>query len=741
MNKLDLEPIEDTKLDLEPIEDDNFDLESKSNEEISQTESAIRGGVQGLTLGFGDELIGAGKAVGSTLFGQDELSNFMDTYRRERDTERAKMEAAQEANPIIFTASEIGSGIAPAFFTGGATAAATLGKLGLKEAVKQSAATGAKYGAAAGLGYGEADLTQAEVPKAVQEIGMGSLTGGALGAGMGYIGQKAIKPGMEKLNSLREYIREKSTSSFRKMFEAGELAKEGEEIIGQKIQQTIMDDLSSKATEIQKNLENVKREGVKKFDDLWQKTEAEQMKKDYTTYIDNLSNEFKLEHQNALTDDTAKKAGKVLEQLNNIKKKFITKEDVIVPDYTAKETALGALEKKKVLMELADSEGEGASKEIAKMLDKYALIEGDIQPAKIDTIKVSKLLNISGEEATDILKDVVRLKYKQKELIPELGVEMSLPKEMKAVAKTFEPGEIIVDDLKGLAYFKDARGRVNSVYWGKIPTKVETREIQNAINLKPKEMKEFSDSLKLIAGKDKGTIESRVRELAKGVRKDFDSLLGEKGMLDEFSKVMKSYESMYGATKKLKKKDLISEDVVTKDNAIDDLTDMLKNIKLETAAGEKAQRKFEKFMKYYRDIVGQEKADELYTAVNKLSQLYDINQSAANSGLQVSKAFIGGVEAAGIRGAIGLGKVSKGIEKASDWTGKMVKEIVNTLPNNLAKLADKAENPKIAQLFRNLAATENEQSRRALLFSAMQNPNTKDLLLKTFGVDLEKKEP
>ena len=254
-------------------------------------------------------------------------------------------------------------------------------------------------------------------------------------------------------------------------------------------------------------------------------------------------------------------------------------------------------------------------------------------------------------------------------------------------------------------------------------------------------MKEFSDSLKLIAGKDKGTIESRVRELAKGVRKDFDSLLGEKGMLDEFSKVMKSYESMYGATKKLKKKDLISEDVVTKDNAIDDLTDMLKNIKLETAAGEKAQRKFEKFMKYYRDIVGQEKADELYTAVNKLSQLYDINQSAANSGLQVSKAFIGGVEAAGIRGAIGLGKVSKGIEKASDWTGKMVKEIVNTLPNNLAKLADKAENPKIAQLFRNLAATENEQSRRALLFSAMQNPNTKDLLLKTFGVDLEKKEP
>ena len=208
MNKLDLEPIEDTKLDLEPIEDDNFDLESKSNEEISQTESAIRGGVQGLTLGFGDELIGAGKAVGSTLFGQDELSNFMDTYRRERDTERAKMEAAQEANPIIFTASEIGSGIAPAFFTGGATAAATLGKLGLKEAVKQSAATGAKYGAAAGLGYGEADLTQAEVPKAVQEIGMGSLTGGALGAGMGYIGQKAIKPGMEKLNSLREYIRE-----------------------------------------------------------------------------------------------------------------------------------------------------------------------------------------------------------------------------------------------------------------------------------------------------------------------------------------------------------------------------------------------------------------------------------------------------------------------------------------------------------------------------------------------------
>lgn len=725
-----------TTQEIEELESQNI----SSFEEPTQTEAVLRGGLQGLSLGFGDELIGAGKAAYETAFGPEQLSNITETYRKERDIERAKMKAAEEAYPITFTGTEIGAGIVPALFTGGGSAAATLGRVGLKEAAKQGAKVGAKYGTVSGLGYGEADITKAELPEVIKETATGAAFGSVLGAGLGAIGQKTSEYGMEKLNKLRDWAKEKSTSSFRKMVEASKLAREGEELIGPMVEKKLLEDITSKAKDIQKNLKEVQTKGTKKIEDIWNKAEAEQMKKDYTSFIDNTIMEFQKEHQNALSQDTVNMTGKVLEHLNRIKNSFRTKEDVIVPDFKVKENAINALEKKKVLMELADAEGESASKEITKMLDKYSLVDGDIIPAKLDIQKVSKLAKINEQEASEILRDVAKLTYGEKKLIPKLGVEREIPKEIKSVIKEFKPGEIITDDLKGLAYFKDARGKVNSVYWGKIPTKIETREIQNAINLNPKEMLQFSKSLKELAGKDKGVIEKRVRDLATDVRKDLENLLNEKNILDEFTNTMKTYESMYGAAKSLRKKDLISDDKLKMENAIDDLSNMLQKVSMEDESGQKSLRKFEQFLKYYKNIVGEEKANELYTTVNKLSQLYDINQSAANSGLQVAKAFLGGVEALGIRGAIGIGKAEKAAENISEKTGNLIRNVVNVLPNNLAKLAEKTNNPKMKQLFNNLATTENDQSRRALLFSAMQNPSTRDLLLNTFGFKTEKEE-
>lgn len=170
-----------------------------AQESVNPLISALRGGAQGLSFGFADELaggLGALQDLGSDL-------PFAERYRRERDASRAAYEAAQRANPKSYLAGELGGGLATALLPGGAAAqGAKAATLGAK--VGRGLATGLGLGALSGAGASQADLTQGEVLETLKNMGTNAAIGGTLGAGApaagaaaGAIGRAAKKAAPE----------------------------------------------------------------------------------------------------------------------------------------------------------------------------------------------------------------------------------------------------------------------------------------------------------------------------------------------------------------------------------------------------------------------------------------------------------------------------------------------------------------------------------------------------------------
>ena len=75
---------------------------SPTSPQISKTESAIRGGAQGLMFGFPDE---ATAALERLVTGKP--------YEQALQESRQAYQQAQEANPITYTGSEIAGGVLP----------------------------------------------------------------------------------------------------------------------------------------------------------------------------------------------------------------------------------------------------------------------------------------------------------------------------------------------------------------------------------------------------------------------------------------------------------------------------------------------------------------------------------------------------------------------------------------------------------------------------------------------------
>ncbi len=157
---------------------DKFLTETAPVPTTPPVESALAGAAEGASLGFADELVGAGKAAYKTAFGDKTLSQLPETYRTERDQARGYLEKAQKDNPKSYLAGQIGGGVASSAALPGIGAARGIGgALGL--------------GAAYGLGESNADLTKGEVGQAAKDAATGAAIGGvthgavsAVGAGL-----------------------------------------------------------------------------------------------------------------------------------------------------------------------------------------------------------------------------------------------------------------------------------------------------------------------------------------------------------------------------------------------------------------------------------------------------------------------------------------------------------------------------------------------------------------------------
>lgn len=137
------------------------DVSPSFMEQVLDVATPVTAGLsQGLTAGFGDEIVGAGTAVAKdigSLFGLSEAGD----YEAERDVIRAATDKAAEESPVLYTGAEIGGAIGGAAVAPGAALAKAIGQ-------------GALYGA------GKAD-TMEDVPEDA-----------AMGAALGGIGAKAL---------------------------------------------------------------------------------------------------------------------------------------------------------------------------------------------------------------------------------------------------------------------------------------------------------------------------------------------------------------------------------------------------------------------------------------------------------------------------------------------------------------------------------------------------------------------
>lgn len=142
--------------------------------DISKLESFLRGGGQGLSFGFGDEMTGAVESL------------FTDkAYTEARDESRAANTAAREANPWTYGGSEVGGAVIPslvAALASGGTATPAVGANAMRMLAPTTIKGMAALGAVDAAGHSEEDLTKGEVIPFLEDVGMGAGVGAAAGA-------------------------------------------------------------------------------------------------------------------------------------------------------------------------------------------------------------------------------------------------------------------------------------------------------------------------------------------------------------------------------------------------------------------------------------------------------------------------------------------------------------------------------------------------------------------------------
>lgn len=170
---------------------------SKDMEEISGFEAGARGLGSALIFGLSDEALGALKAGYGKLTGSEE--SFSDLYKKERDLERLRNEAAYEEQKGAYgtgfgvgligsPVAALGRGVAKLAGLGAKKVAPTVAQIAGK-----GAAGGAVAGAGGGAGLGGPDLVGGEPGEAGElaaQIGLGAASGGALGGALGKVAQK-----------------------------------------------------------------------------------------------------------------------------------------------------------------------------------------------------------------------------------------------------------------------------------------------------------------------------------------------------------------------------------------------------------------------------------------------------------------------------------------------------------------------------------------------------------------------
>lgn len=180
---------------------------------ISKIESLLRGGKQGASFGYGDEITGGVESLlGSLGVVEDK------TYEQARDEARAADELAQQANPMSYGAGQVAGGVAGAFLPGAAALNAAKG-------IGGAVAVGAGLGGLAGAGESKAGITDSQFYEdLLKGAGIGAVTGGVMkgvSTGVGKIMPKDAKKTYEMARAGKSIIGDEAEAAGTQTLKSG----------------------------------------------------------------------------------------------------------------------------------------------------------------------------------------------------------------------------------------------------------------------------------------------------------------------------------------------------------------------------------------------------------------------------------------------------------------------------------------------------------------------------------------
>ena len=177
--------------------------------------------LQGLTLGFGDEIAGAAGAVAGgvgNLLGKDDGTTFGERYERTRDAVRGAQDQAAIDNPKLAMATKLMAG-APFVAVGGPTAGlARAAPVGLVRQGAEAAKVAAALSGIQGAGESTADTLAGVARDAGGEAMKGAALGGGATLGLGAIGRG--------VSAVQRAVSPKSAADFAKLKVAEALARD-----------------------------------------------------------------------------------------------------------------------------------------------------------------------------------------------------------------------------------------------------------------------------------------------------------------------------------------------------------------------------------------------------------------------------------------------------------------------------------------------------------------------------------
>ncbi len=202
---------------------------------ITEVESGLIGAGQGLSFGFGDELVGAGKAAYGKVFGEDERP-WSDSYRaNQKEVEDYISEAAKQ-NPKSYLAGNVAGGVASVGVPG-------LGMLAPAKGLSAAANIGRAAAGGAVNALGNTTAHPFESPEGLKKASLATAGGAALG-GMSQYGLDKITKALGAFapDKLRRFAEERAvvatgpTAAERKALNSsGNLHSQGRELLDRKI--------------------------------------------------------------------------------------------------------------------------------------------------------------------------------------------------------------------------------------------------------------------------------------------------------------------------------------------------------------------------------------------------------------------------------------------------------------------------------------------------------------------------